>query len=254
MHSFVKRNPVKGSDRILKEAQGLELLERTLREASIGELSVPARIAVEREQLELECVSSAPPTDRLMRDLGRGLARLHALNGPAYGLEENNYIGLSPQKNGWSDDWGTFFVERRLGFQIERISDSRLRQRFEHALASYRAALIAMLNRHVDAPALVHGDLWSGNVLFDSQRVWLIDPAVYYADPEVDLAMSEMFGGFSPAFYAAYQEVRPLSSIYPFKRRIYNLYHYLNHYNLFGSSYLPGCEEGLAALDETLHC
>jgi fructosamine-3-kinase len=95
----------------------------------------------------------------------------------------------------------------------------------------------------------LHGDLWSGNVLFDSNQCWLIDPAVYYGDSEVDLAMTEMFGGFSNAFYHAYFQIRSRSSTYANKRTIYNLYHYLNHYNLFGDSYLSRCREGFWSIE-----
>ncbi|GGC02230.1 fructosamine kinase family protein [Marinobacterium zhoushanense] len=253
MQSFVKQNPEPGSDRLLREAEGLSLLEQALASAGVTELQIPVRVCADRDRLELEHIDRHPASREQMLRLGVGLARLHSQPGQVYGLDRDNYIGLSPQRNGWSDNWGLFFADCRLAFQVERITREDIRRRYRATLARCREALIEFLNDQVEAPALVHGDLWSGNVLFDRQGVWLIDPAVYYADPEVDLAMSEMFGGFSADFYNAYQELRPLSQDYPLKRRLYNLYHYLNHYNLFGSSYLPGCEDGMAALDETLH-
>ncbi|MEZ5473364.1 MAG: fructosamine kinase family protein [Marinicella sp.] len=127
-----------------------------------------------------------------------------------------------------------------------------MRKRFNHILALNQDSWIAWLNQHCSRFSLLHGDLWSGNVLFDAQNVWLIDPAVYFGDSETDIAMTEMFGGFPEAFYAAYQSVKPLSSAYPKKRILYNLYHYLNHYNLFGSAYLPACERGFQKLDQGL--
>ncbi|MCB1581549.1 MAG: fructosamine kinase family protein [Xanthomonadales bacterium] len=96
----------------------------------------------------------------------------------------------------------------------------------------------------------MHGDLWSGNVMFDKEHVWLIDPAVYFGDSEADIAMTEMFGGFSSEFYLAYQSVRPLTDAYPTKRLIYNLYHYLNHYNLFGASYLSPCLRAIQKINQ----
>ncbi|MBV1787954.1 fructosamine kinase family protein [Marinobacterium sp. D7] len=253
MQSFVKQNPEPGSDRLLREAEGLFLLERALSSAGITVPQIPTRIRVDRDRLELERIEMHPASREQMRSLGEGLARLHSQPGQAYGLERDNYIGLSPQRNGWSDNWGEFFADRRLAFQIARIESSEVRHRYDTHFKRCRDSLIAFLNRGVQIPSLLHGDLWSGNVLFDRQDVWLIDPAVYFGDAEIDLAMTEMFGGFSPAFYAAYEALRPRSPEYPLKRRIYNLYHYLNHYNLFDGSYLSGCEEGVSALDETLY-
>jgi fructosamine-3-kinase len=117
------------------------------------------------------------------------------------------------------------------------------KREFEKVLNQRKENLINYLNETTTHPSLVHGDLWSGNYLCDSEKVYLIDPAVYFGDREVDLAMSEMFGGFSPAFYQAYDTAYPRSADYPHKKKIYNLYHYLNHYNLFGQSYLGPCRE-----------
>ncbi|WP_432695458.1 fructosamine kinase family protein [Marinobacterium sp. YM272] len=255
MQGFIKTNPIPGSDSLLCEAQGLELLETALNRAGIRDLRIPTRLEISRERLCLSLIESASGSDSQMRVLGAALATLHRERSPQYGLGSANYIGLSPQPNVKTDRWGEFFIEYRLGFQIDRITDKSLRERYLAELRQCQEPLAQFLNETSRGPALVHGDLWSGNVLFDrnGQQVWLIDPAAYYADPDVDLAMTEMFGGFSDAFYQSYDAVNPRSDAYPLKRRIYNFYHYLNHYNLFGSSYLSGCEAGLTALNETLY-
>jgi fructosamine-3-kinase len=258
MNIFRKTNPVPGSDNLLCEADGLARLEQALDAAGIGALKVPARLQVTAECLTLNRIDNRTPEPAQLQLLGQSLAQLHltsaqALAEPRWGLERDNWIGRSPQRNGWAEDWGQFFVERRLQYQIDRIADAALRRRFSARLAAAHNGLVAFLNAGAPTPALVHGDLWNGNVLFERDRVWLIDPAIYFGDPEVDLAMTEMFGGFGSAFRAAYTRERPLSPDYPLKRSIYNLYHYLNHLNLFGSAYLPGCEAGFAAIDEAVH-
>jgi len=113
----------------------------------------------------------------------------------------------------------------------------------------HKQALINFLNDHCEHASMVHGDLWSGNVLFDRDSVWLIDPAIYYGDREVDLAMTEMFGGFTHEFYQFYNNTYPISNTYQQKKIIYNLYHYLNHFNLFGDRYLPACEQGFKTIE-----
>lgn len=183
--------------------------------------------------------------------LGEGLAALHSVEQLQFGLDHDNFIGLNPQPNVLTDDWGGFFVDYRLRYQVSLIGSAAVRGRFAALLDAAAETLAAYLNDHCTQSSLVHGDLWSGNVLADSSgRVWLIDTAVYYGDADVDLAMSEMFGGFGEGFYSSYQQARELSPEYPHKRVIYNLYHYLNHYNLFGDTYLRGCEHGFAVIDE----
>ncbi len=147
------------------------------------------------------------------------------------------------------ENWGEFFVNHRLFFQVDLIKEQTINKKFKLGLEKSKSRLIDYLNQNCQQPSLVHGDLWSGNVLFDKTAVWLIDPAVYYADREVDVAMTEMFGGFSQNFYRAYNETYPLSPDYQQKKVIYNLYHYLNHYNLFGSGYLSACKRGFNLIE-----
>ena len=138
---------------------------------------------------------------------------------------------------------GAFFVEHRLDFQVGLIKINSIKEEFQEILLNKRNKLVEFLNLTCEHPSLVHGDLWSGNVIFDEKDVWLIDPSSYYAHREVDIAMTEVFLGFSQEFYDAYNEEYALSENYETNKIIYNLYHYLNHYNLYGNTYLAECKK-----------
>lgn len=179
--------------------------------------------------------------------LGRGLARLHrgsAAAGPGrFGWPTDGFIGLGPQPGGWRDRWGEAFVDLRLRPQIVAARHWGLEaERLEPLLQ----VVADRLNQHAPQPALVHGDLWAGNaaVLADGRGL-LIDPASWWADREVDLAMTRLFGGFSEAFHAAYRDEWPLSPGGADRVELYNLYHLLNHANLFGGGYRQQCRQTL---------
>jgi fructosamine-3-kinase len=245
---FVKRNHSRYADHLLCEAHGLEALRRA---ATGTGIDVPDVVHVDHETMTMPFIRSARCSNGQWARLGQGLALIHAQPQPCFGFDEDNYIGLNPQPNGRSDTWGGFFLQHRLQFQVELIADPQRRRRFSGRLQRGAARLRAFLDRESQLPSLVHGDLWNGNVLCgDDGRVWLIDPAPYFGDSDVDIAMTEMFGGFPTAFYTAYRAQRPASSSYRLKKRIYNSYHYLNHLNLFGDAYLDGCEDGFAAIEE----
>ncbi len=171
--------------------------------------------------------------------LGEQLAALHRHTGAAYGLERDNFIGGTPQTNGWMEDWIAFFRERRLWPQIELAArngllPARRRQMLERVVNR----LDEWLSGVPRVPSLIHGDLWSGNVIAGPGGApALIDPAISYSDREAELAFTELFGGFSSRFYAAYQAAWPLDPGYRDRRDLYNLYHLLNHLNLFGEGY-----------------
>lgn len=180
---------------------------------------------------------------RALETLGRRLADLHRIPQPFFGWRRDNAIGSTRQPNDRDDDWIAFWRKRRLGFQLElaarngyegepRRRGEQLLARFEGLFAGYRPM-----------PALLHGDLWSGNAgcTVDGEPV-VFDPACYYGDREADLAMTELFGGFPERFYAAYREALPLDVGYPQRRTLYNLYHVLNHLNLFGGGYRAQAE------------
>ncbi|MEQ9547549.1 MAG: fructosamine kinase family protein [Marinobacter sp.] len=249
MATYRKHNHSGYPDALIREAEGLELLRSGLKAMDpLPGIRVPDVFHVDDAVLEMEAIEAEPSSDATLAMLGEGLARLHQVPQPFYGLDSNNYIGLSPQINGRFERWGNFFLEHRLGCQVRLIRNDELRQEFQAILNSSAVALEAWLDARCEQPSLLHGDLWSGNALFDAQAPWLIDPAVYFGDRKADVAMTEMFGGFGAAFYKAYDSVWPRSRDYPLKRDIYNLYHYLNHYNLFGRSYLSGCRQGFEVL------
>ena len=168
------------------------------------------------------------------------LAAAHREAGPRFGWSRDNYIGSTPQANGWCDDWAEFWRERRLRPQLELAA----RKGFNLG----RIDPVPVLQNHKPQPALLHGDLWSGNAGFTADGPVVLDPAVYYGDREADLAMTELFGGFPREFYDAYNKAWPLESGYPRRKHLYNLYHLLNHLNLFGGGYLAQVKATLRLL------
>lgn len=167
--------------------------------------------------------------------MGQQLAAMHRVTHPqGFGWDQNNTIGATPQINTWDRDWVVFFREQRLAYQFQL--GRRNGGHFPQAQALL-TALPDLLN-HQPQPALVHGDLWGGNAGFtQSGEPLIFDPATYFGDREVDLAMTHLFGGFPPEFYQGYEAVYPLLEGYAQRQTLYNLYHVLNHFNLFGGSY-----------------
>ena len=160
-----------------------------------------------------------------------------------YGFSEDNYIGAGPQKNDPPESWIEFYRECRLLPQIrraERYLDPPVRRKAERILDHLDSYL-----REPEFPSLLHGDLWSGNMMCGSgSSAWIIDPAVYVGDFEADLAMTQLFGSLPGRFYAAYSEINPIDREgYPERRKLYDLYHLLNHLNLFGAGYLGSVVE-----------
>ena len=174
--------------------------------------------------------------------LGKMLAALHRRQGERFGWARDNYIGSTPQANGAYESWTQFWRERRLGPQVA------LAKRNGYDIDAGNVA--ELLDGHAPAPSLLHGDLWSGNAGFLAGGApVLFDPAVYYGDREADLAMTELFGGFPREFYSAYG---PLPAGYETRKHLYNLYHLLNHLNLFGGGYLGQVKATLRLLADAL--
>ena len=174
-----------------------------------------------------------------MRTFGRGLAQLHRTTAPSYGLDHDNYVGSLPQQNQQAERWGDFYREQCLGIQ-RRIAQDRGRLSPERGRRLDR--LMSRLNEFLPdkpniRPSLLHGDLWGGNHIVSDGGVALIDPAVYYGHREMDLSLTELFGGFPAAFYEGYNEVWPLRSDYTDRKGLYQLYPLLVHLNLFGEAY-----------------
>jgi fructosamine-3-kinase len=171
--------------------------------------------------------------------MGQQLAQLHRKTASRFGFERDNYIGLTPQANATDAAWPAFFRERRLEPQLKQISTSAAAGMWVEGGLRVAEAVPLYFPGYVPQPSLLHGDLWSGNAGFLADGTPVIfDPAVYYGDREADIAMSELFGGFSPQFRDAYREAWPLDPGYGVRRDLYNLYHVLNHVNLFGASYV----------------
>lgn len=249
--AFIKNNPTDNPDALLLEAAGLKALSTLIDDHNLA-LHIPEILSVNARQLSLERIPNQSATTKQWQLLGDQLARLHQVPQSSFGYPDDNYIGLNPQQNGLFDDWGTFFYQQRLLFQCRLIQQDTIQTEIHQQLTQLQQPLINWLNRDNIQPALLHGDLWSGNVLFSEDKVWLIDPAVYWGDSEADIAMTELFGGFPRAFYQAYRQQRPLTSDYNLKKICYNLYHYLNHYNLFGRGYLAACRSHLNQLTAAL--
>jgi protein-ribulosamine 3-kinase len=181
-------------------------------------------------------------------EAGRQLAAMHRASRPDFGWDRDNTIGATPQENVSDPDWIAFWRERRLGFQLDLAAQNGYRGRLQEQGRRLLAAFPALID-HAPVPSLLHGDLWGGNIGFDrAGEPVIFDPAVYYGDREADLAMTELFGGFGPDFYAAYQEAWPLDPGYRTRKTLYNLYHVLNHLNLFGSGYLGQAEAMIGRL------
>jgi len=174
--------------------------------------------------------------------LGHHLALLHKSGHCCYGFESDNFIGATPQVNTPCNDWAAFFWENRILFQIELARKNHYR--VLDSLSDLEFAVKHLLKDQLLNPSLLHGDLWGGNAaaLPDGTPV-VFDPASYYGAPETDLTFTEVFGGFPQSFYHAYQDISALNPGYSERKIVYNLYHYLNHLNLFGSSYLGTCDQ-----------
>ena len=216
--------------------------------AGLQELAQPAAVRVPAVMglgtggghafLALEWIALAHGDGDSDARLGEQLAELHRVSAQGFGWHRDNTIGSTPQRNGWSADWPTFFAEQRLGYQLALAERNgyggRLTQRGRLLCESCDAF---NADRNID-PSLLHGDLWGGNKGTDSRGMPVIfDPATYFGDREADLAMTRLFGGFSKEFYAAYESVWPLDDGADLRVGLYNLYHVLNHLNLFGGGY-----------------
>lgn len=242
---FLKTNCAACLTMFEAEAEGLREI------AEAGAIRVPAPVcsglAEESAFLVLEFIDFGAGARGGAETLARQLARMHRQTGTRYGWHRDNTIGSTPQPNAWSARWPDFWRERRLGFQLALAARNGYGGGLQRQGERLMGRLDAFFAGYAPAPSLLHGDLWSGNYGFDhSGQPVIFDPAVYYGDREVDLAMTELFGGFPAAFHDAYRDAFPLDAGYRVRKTLYNLYHILNHLNLFGGSYL-GQAEGMIA-------
>ncbi|MBA2500342.1 MAG: fructosamine kinase family protein [Chitinophagaceae bacterium] len=235
---LVKYNNADAFPGMLKaEKTGLAFLQKQ------GIINIPEVLGFqqvnENQVLILEWINESKPNRDSWKKLGEQLAGLHQVTNLQFGFEEDNYIGSLPQDNSWDEGWINFFVEHRLKPQIDLAIKKGLLT--SHHSSLFKKLLIALPDIFDDEqPALLHGDLWRGNLLFDErQNPVLIDPAVYFGNRHMDLAMTTLFGGFDPAFYESYHYFYPLPKNHKQQWEICNLYPLLVHVNLFGESYVP---------------
>lgn len=234
---FAKLAEIERAPMLVAEAEGLAAIR------AAGAVRVPAVIAQgddgETAWLILEWLDLAALGPASGAKLGTALAAQHRVPQAKFGWEKDNFIGSSPQKNGWQEAWLPFWRERRIHAQLRmamaRRYPSKMIDRGERLLTDCEA----FFRTHQPVPSLLHGDLWGGNAsaLSDGTPV-VFDPAVYCGDREADLAMTELFGGFPKDFHAAYRAAWPLDDGYAVRRDFYNLYHVLNHANLFSGGYV----------------
>ncbi|MDQ7017212.1 MAG: fructosamine kinase family protein [Gammaproteobacteria bacterium] len=182
------------------------------------------------------------------RQLATQLVQLHRQSATQFGWQKNNHIGATVQQNQQQNDWLTFWREQRLGFQLKLAAQNGHRGIVQELGAELSEKIPHFFANHQPQASLLHGDLWAGNVAYAKGQPVIFDPAVYYGDRETDLAMTELFGGFSAEFYAAYQHHWPLDEGYSVRKILYNLYHILNHLNLFGGSYRAQAENMMQTL------
>jgi protein-ribulosamine 3-kinase len=233
---FIKWNNASFGPMFESEARGLKLLKGT------GEIDIPEVFAhgsnFNCSYLILEYIESGLPGENYWNDFGLKLSKMHRHTKLWYGLEFNNYIGTLPQKNEKKDRWESFFMERRLEPQVKIAFESgKIDQKIVSDFYSlYKKIPGILIEEH---PALLHGDLWSGNVMTSSNgNTCLVDPAVYYGNREIEIAFTLLFGGFKKEFYQSYFENFPVEKGFEQRSEIYNLYPLLVHLNLFGGGYL----------------
>jgi protein-ribulosamine 3-kinase len=241
---FVKLSTGLSPGMLAAEAEGLDELAKS------GAIRVPEVIRLTEDFLILEFIPAAinPPSD-FWSKLGRQLANLHAYSQKIPGFHQDNFIGRSPQKNHSTANWKEFFWQSRLLPQWELAVQRGIPNTTKLLWQQLESRWPAPLEGSSPQASLLHGDLWSGNVLVSNNgEPVVIDPAVYYGDAEADLSLTYLFGGFSAAFYQAYHEIRPKSEGFARRQKVYQLYHLLNHFNLFGNSYAQSVESCLGEI------
>lgn len=243
---FLKTNHQSNTDLYKKEAEGLELIR------SNCSLHVPEPIAEgtleDTNFLLMDWISPAKTKTNYWERLGEGLAELHICTQSLFGLDSYNYISVLTQSNQPTQDWKSFFIQQRLEPMLQKaFYENLITSKYMEEFREIYPRLAGFFPK--EKPSLLHGDLWSGNVMVNSVGLpSLIDPAVYFGHREMDLAFSKLFGGFDPRFYAAYEQVFPLEPGFNQRVAVYNLYPLLVHLNLFGSSYLSGISQTVKKL------
>lgn len=231
------------SDSYTCELNGLKEIHKT------GALEVATPILATDTFIVTRYVKPYSPNSSFYKEMGSQLAKMHQHTIDQFGFYEDNFIGATPQLNRANEEekynWSKFYYNKRLQYQYNLALKNGLQSTIlERGFKMLEGNIAAILGDNREPPTLLHGDLWCGNYLCDKlNRPTLIDPAVYYGDRETDLAMTRLFGGFPSSFYASYNAIYPLRRGWRSRIPIYQLYHVLNHYNLFGEAYLSKAEQ-----------
>lgn len=234
---FVKLNRPNELEMFAAEADGLIELENA------NAIKVPQAICWGRNNeasfIVMNYIAMGRAKASSHQDLGEQLASMHRCTDKQFGWHRDNTIGATHQPNHKHHDWLEFYRKNRLGYQLSLAEQNGYGRSLQKDGERLLADLDAFFSDYQPSASLLHGDLWSGNYGFDKNGTPVIfDPAVYFGDREADIAMTELFGGFSGDFYDAYNDAYPLDPGYQTRKTLYNLYHILNHLNLFGSGYL----------------
>lgn len=238
---FLKTGPASTYPMFLAEAEGLRELanaDAVRVPRVLGCISSGAESLLALEWIDFEIAGHAEE-----RQLGARLAKQHRVTADHFGWHRDNTIGLTPQVNTWSDDWVRFLSENRIGFQLELAAENGYTGQFQSIGRQLLDNIGYFFSGYWPEPSLLHGDLWGGNWAASGGCPVIFDPAVYYGDRESDIAMTRLFGGFGDAFYTAYEEAWPMAPGHEKRILLYQLYHVLNHLNLFGDSYLSRAKD-----------
>jgi len=233
-HYFIKLNNIEHLNHFESEAYALQQIQ------ALNLIACPEVVALgttlEKSFLVLNYIPFSPASATNWYELGTNLALMHknSTHGQ-FGWQQDNYIGDTLQPNNWSSNWRTFFAEQRIAWQLQLLSEKSVQLgNIDHIAQICHDALL----HHTVKPCLVHGDLWQGNLGFSQATAVIFDPACYYGDREVDIAMTELFGYLPQEFYQGYQDTYPIQEGFEQRKIIYNFYHILNHANLFGGVYV----------------
>ncbi len=246
-HYFVKLNRKSLLSMFEAEAEGLAELRKA------GAICVPEPIGFGASDayswIVTEYIEFGRGDAKTQALFGHQFAEMHRFTADRFGWHRNNSIGSTPQINQWSDNWIEFYRIHRLGYQLELAARNGFTGLIQKGGERLMANLETYFGSYRPLPSLMHGDLWGGNHGVDTEgNPVIFDPAVYYGDREADLAMTSLFGGCSSTFYDAYDETWPLDEGYSVRKNLYNLYHILNHANLFGGGYAMQAEKMIEQL------
>lgn len=233
---FIKLNQADKLDMFQAESDGLQELQKA--EAIRVPKPICSGVSQSQSYIVMEYIPSGGGKKNVMQAFGQQFVNLHRCTQENFGWVRNNTIGATTQINDPCEDWLEFWRKHRLGFQLDLAAHNRASSGLLRKGEQLLSDMESFFSGYAPTPSLLHGDLWSGNYsISDAGEPVIFDPAVYFGDREADLAMTELFGGFSADFYAAYNDAWPIDPGYKVRKTFYNLYHIINHFNMFGGGY-----------------